>query len=261
MNCVACIEIIKLCIFHFDEIPEIPSKIPHKMALNAIGKLSHACAVKKRNNWSVCGTHTHTTHSPHTHREWQSCVLEWGAVGRGYVIKYANNCKMKMCVQSQTKRNAQSISNTFWLALSINNTLQAHTTSNSSNSNNNKDRRHQGATLALRVEGGRGWWHQFICATHANANKLNCKSWLAASQLAPLVPLHPLPHPKLDKTRATKMSHTNWAMYEHFNIIIYSHTLHAHYESSASDLALNFKQGKGRGREVVRLRSAGNCRS
>lgn len=143
----------------------------------------------------VFAAHTHTTHSPHTHthREWQSCVLEWGAVGRGYVIKYANNCKMKMCMQSQTKRNAQSISNTFWLALSINNTLQAHTTSNSSNSNNNKERRYQGATLALRVEGGRGWWHQFICATHANANKLNCKSWLAASQLAPLVPLSPSP--------------------------------------------------------------------
>lgn len=260
MNCVACIEIIKLCIFHFDEIPEIPSKIPHKMALNAIGKLSHACAVKKRNNWSVCGTHPqHTLHTQGMTKLCGSWVC-WNG-GRGYVIKYANNCKMKMCVQSQTKRNAQSISNTFWLALSINNTLQAHTTSNSSNSNNNKERRHQGATLALRVGWG-AWLVASIYLCHARECKqiklqimISCLT--ARTLSAPL----PLPHPKLDKTRATKMSHTNWAMYEHFNIIIYSHTLHAHYESSASDFALNFKQGKGRGREVVGLRSAGNCRS
>lgn len=49
---------------------------------------------------------------------------------------------------------------------------------------------------------GRGWCHQFICATHANANKLNCKSWLAGSQLANTPPKSPTPKRQLDKTKA-----------------------------------------------------------
>lgn len=210
MNCVACIEIIKLCIFHFDEIPEIPSKIPHKMALNAIGKLSHACAVKKRNNWSVCGTHTYTTHSPHTHREWQSCVgVECAGMGgvatwsnMQIIAKWKCVCKVK---RSATRKVSQTLFGWLWASTTLcKHTQQATAATSTATTTKTEDTNERPSFLGWG--GGRGWWHQFICATHANANKLNCKSWLAASQLAPLVPLSPSPE------NSIKQEQQKWAI-------------------------------------------------
>lgn len=205
-----------MLVFHFAEWPRNASEMSHnshEMASNAIGKFVAGATWKKRYNWSVCDTHTRGT----TQRVGEGGgVATWSNMQ--IIAKWKCVCKVK---RSTTRKVSQTLFGWLWAS-----TTFCKQTTSSSNSDNNNNTRHQGQPSFSHRQWA--WLVASIYLRHARECKqiklqimISCLTARTPLSYSPLSPTH-LRH---DKTRATKMSHTNCAMYEHFNIIIYSHTL------------------------------------